>query len=77
MQKSSDKKKSPLAKSPRLPVMDAQKTNTTAKDVDQNSALPMGKNAINAKRRASLLSSATARQSLMLPASDLANRNKY
>ena len=57
--------------------MDAQKTNTTAKDVDANSALPMGKNAINAKRRASLLSSATARQSLMLPASDLANRNKY
>ena len=53
------------------------KTNTTAKDVDTNSALPMGKNAINAKRRASLLSSATARQSLMLPASDLANRNKY
>ena len=29
--------------------MDAQKTNTTAKDVDANSALPMGKNAINEK----------------------------
>lgn len=57
--------------------MDAQKTNTTVKDVDANSTLPMGKNAINSKRRASLLSSATARQLLMLPASDLANRNKY
>lgn len=31
--------------------MDAQKTNTTAKDVDANSALPMGKNAINAKKK--------------------------
>ena len=36
-----------------------------------------GKECNKCKRRASLLSSATARQSLMLPASDLANRNKY
>ena len=61
--------------------MYAQQTNTTAKDTNANmvpnSALPMGKNATNAKRRAILLSSAITRQAPMLLASDFANRNKY
>ena len=61
--------------------MDAQKISTTAKDEDANtvpnSVLPTGKNAVNAKRRATLLSSAVARQTPILPASDLASRNKY
>lgn len=61
--------------------MDAQKTNTTAKDADGNmvpdSALPTGKNAINVEGKAILLSSAIAKQAPMLPASDLAKRNKY
>ena len=80
-QKSSDNRRSPSAKSSRLPVMDAQKISTTAKDEDANtvpnSALPTGKNAVNAKRRATLLSSAVARQTPILPAIDLASRNKY
>ena len=80
-QKSSDNRRSPSAKSSRLPVMDAQKISTTAKDEDANtvpnSALPTGKNAVNAKRRATLLSTAVARQTPILPASDLASRNKY
>ena len=80
-QKSSDNRRSPSAKSSRLLVMDAQKISTTAKDEDANtvpnSALPTGKNAVNAKRRATLLSSAVARQTPILPASDLASRNKY
>ena len=61
--------------------MEAQKISTTAKDADAstvpNSALPTGKNAVNAKRRATLLSSAVARQTPILPASNLASRNKY
>ena len=73
--------KKPFAKSPRLPVIDAQKISTTAKDADTNtvpnSALPTGKNAVNAKRRATSLSTAVARQTPILPASDLASRNKY
>ena len=80
-QRSSDNRRRPSAKSQRLPVMDAQKISTTAKDKDANtvpnSALPTGKNAVNAKRRATLLSSAVARQTPILPASDLASRNKY
>ena len=80
-QRSSDNRRRPSAKSPRLPVMDAQKISTTAKDADANtvpnSALPTGKNAVNAKRRATLLSSAIARQTPIFPASDLASRNKY
>ena len=36
-----------------------------------------GKNAVNAKRRATLLSSAVLRQMPILPESDLASRNKY
>ena len=51
-QRSSDNKRSPSAKIPRLPVIDKPKTSTTAKDADANmvpnSALPMGKNAVNA-----------------------------
>ena len=80
-QRSSDNRRSPSAKSPRLPVMDAPKISTTAKDADANtvpnSALPTGKNAVNAKKRATLLSRAVARQTPILPASDLASRNKY
>ena len=61
--------------------MDAPKISTTANDADSdtvpNSALPTGMNAVNAKRRATLLSSAVARQTPILPASDLASRNKY
>ena len=80
-QRSSDNRRRPSAKSPRLPVMDAQKISTTAKDADANtvpnSALPTGKNAVNAKRRATSLSTAVARQTPILPASDLASRNKY
>ena len=80
-QRSSDNRRRPSAKSPRLPVLDAQKISTTAKDEDANtvpnSALPTGKNAVNAKRRATSLSTAVARQTPILPASDLASRNKY
>ena len=80
-QRSSDNRRSPSAKIPRLPVMDAPKISTTAKDADTNtvpkSALPLGKNAVKVKRRATLLSSAVARQTRILPASDLASRNKY
>ena len=61
--------------------MDSPKTNTTENDADANmvpnSAPPTGKNAVNAEGRAILLNSATARQAPTLPASDLANRNKY
>ena len=64
-QKSSDNTRSPSAKSPRLPMMDTPKTSTTAKDADANmvpnSALPTGKNAANAKGRATLLNTAVAR----------------
>ena len=80
-QKSSDNKRSPSAKSPTLPGMDAPKISTPAKEADANtvpnSALPTGKNAVNAKRRATSLSTAVARQTPILPASDLASRNKY
>ena len=76
-QRSSDNRRSPPAKSPRLPVTDAPRASTTARDVDANmvpnSALPMGKNVANAKGRATLLSSAVAREMLNLPASG----NKY
>lgn len=41
------------------------------------SALPTGKNVANAKGRATLLSSAVAKETLIFPASDLASRNKY
>ena len=54
-QRSSDNRRRPSAKSPRLPVMDAQKISTTAKDADANtvpnSALPTGKNAVNAIKK--------------------------
>ena len=80
-QRNSDNKRSPSTKSPWLTVMDAPKTSTNAKDADvnmvPNSALPTGKNAVNAKGRATLLSSAIARQTPILPASDLASRYKY
>ena len=60
---------------------DGRTISTTAKDADANtvpnSALPTGKNAVNAKRRATSLSTAVARQTPILPASDLASRNKY
>ena len=73
----SSENRSPLAKSPRLPVMDIPRTSTTAQDVDANmvpeNALPMGK---NAKGKANLLSSAVARKTLVLTARDLAKSNK-
>ena len=80
-QRSSDNRRNPSAKSPKLSVMDAPRASTTARDADTNvvpnSALPTGKNTISAKGRATLLSSAVARETLILPASDLAGRNKY
>ena len=54
-QRSSDNKRSPSAKSPTLPGMDAPKISTTAKEADANtvpnSALPTGKNAVNAMKK--------------------------
>ena len=54
-QKSSDNKRSPSAKSPTLPGMDAPKISTPAKEADANtvpnSALPTGKNAVNAIKK--------------------------
>ena len=75
VQRSSDKRRSPSAKSPRLPVMDVPRANTTAKTPDANivpdSARPMGKNATNAKGKATLLSSAVAREVLVLTAREI------
>ena len=52
-QRSSDNRRSPSTKSPRLRVMDAPKISTTPKDADANTvpniALTTGKNAVNAK----------------------------
>ena len=53
----------------------------TARDVDANmvpnNALPMGKSATNAKRRAILLSSAVARENLILLARDPQSINRH
>ena len=53
----------------------------TARDVGTNmvpnSALPTGQNAASATGRATLLSSAIAKEMLILLASDLPSRNKY
>ena len=66
---------------PRLPVMDAPRTSTITRDAGANmvpnSALPTGKNAASANGKATLLSSAVAKEMLILLASDLASRNKY
>lgn len=61
--------------------MDAPRSSTTARDVGANmvinSALPTGKNAASATGRATLLSSAVAKEMLILLASNLPSRNKY
>ena len=72
--------KKPFSKKSKASSDGRTKISTTAKDADANtvpnSALPTRKNAVNAKKRATLLNSAVARQTPILPASDLASRNK-
>ena len=81
VQRSSDNRRSPSAKSPRLPVMDAPRTSTIARDAGANmvlkSALPTEKNAASANGKATLLSSAVAKEMLILLASDLGPKTKF
>ena len=81
VQRSSANRRSPSAKTPRLPVMGALRSSTTARDVGTNmvpnSVLPTGKNAASASGRATFLSSAVAKEMLIPLASDLPSRNKY
>ena len=73
--------KKPFSKNSKASSDGRTKNQYDCKDADTNtvpkSALPLGKNAVKVKRRATLLSSAVARQTPILPASDLASRNKY
>ena len=80
-QRSSNNRRNPLRKGTRHPAVELPRASLTARDVDANTvpnnALPTGKSATNAKRRAILLSSAVARENLILLARDPESTNRH